>query len=203
MRLYEILSPPRSLVVTARFRDTFNAFRQSYPRIDTTLREFVTFRLTHSSDQPFSGKDRPFSNALRGFRHVHLVHGRVILVYQINPSELRLFIVTDHDYGNLRRYLDTVSDFEPMRFNEPAKVLTYEQMGAISNMLFEFAAEDRNTLEQYSRGDLSELFEYTRLLIDDAWSNADKDRATLDAFGGKQKMLTFIQQVLKQTAPRD
>ena len=209
MLLLEILAPQRRLVITQRFSETFNTFRQAYPKITETLKNFIEFRLTHKSDDPYASKDTPFNNYLRGYRHFHLVHGRVILIYQNNESTLRLFIVVNHhDYDTrhgqetLLKYLQTTSDFTPMA-SPVEKVLTSEQKEAITSLFFEFAAEDRNGLEHaIQQPDLSELMEFTRLLIDNPWSEAEKDQATFNAFGGKANLIATVARVLYQTAPK-
>jgi mRNA-degrading endonuclease YafQ of YafQ-DinJ toxin-antitoxin module len=206
MHLYEILAPTRHLVVSARFRESFNTYRQHFPKIAEILKRFVEFRLTHNPNEPFTAKDYPFNNYLRGYRHFHMVHGRVVLIYQVDQSELRLYIVMDHNYNTshgkevLLNYLNSTQEFLPFTVQKH-KVLASATIQEIRNLLFEFAADDRDALAHAMRYDLSELFEFIRMIIDEPWSDQEKDQATIEAFGGKDKFVAMLQQVLHQTRP--
>jgi mRNA-degrading endonuclease YafQ of YafQ-DinJ toxin-antitoxin module len=208
MWLYELLAPIRTLSATARFRESFKAFRKTYASIDKTLRDFIEFRLSHRSDEVYSAKDTPFTGGeLRGFRHIHLVHGRVILIYQITQEELRLCLVMDHSYSSkggkssLVNYLHSSStSYDPLSFGKPAVTLSKIQLADISELFFAYAAQDRNGLEKAISGDLSELMEFIRLVIQEpSWSKGEKDRATLAAYGGTEGLRQAVQRVLQQT----
>jgi mRNA-degrading endonuclease YafQ of YafQ-DinJ toxin-antitoxin module len=206
MLLHEILAPVRSISATNRFRETFKMFRQAYPSIDKTLREFLDFRTTHRPDEMYGAKDTPFvSRELRGFRHFHLVHGRVILIYQITHSELRLCLVMDHSYStkqgqsSLGAYLNSPqTSFQPIGQAKP-HLLTKTQIQAINDLFFEYAAQDRHGFQQALRGDLEHLMEFIRLVLEVPWSKAEKDQATLSAFGGIEGLRQAANRVLQQT----
>lgn len=210
MLLYEIFVSNRILTATKRFRDSFNSFRKSYPTIDEALRAFVAFRLSHRPDEPYASKDAPFSrhNELRGFRHFHLVHGRVILIYQITPDELRLCLVTDHGYSQvsgqnqLINYLHSPNTAYEQVPDKPALTLSSSAIEDINRLFYEFAAEDRPGLERAISGHLEELLEFIRLLIEQPWTDAQKDEAIFAAFGGQAGLIRAVQKILQQTATR-
>jgi mRNA-degrading endonuclease YafQ of YafQ-DinJ toxin-antitoxin module len=207
MWLYEILAPVRTLSATERFRDTFKSFRQTYASIDKTLRDFIEFRLTHRSDEVYSAKDTPFTGGeLRGFRHIHLVHGRAILIYQITLEELRLCLVMDHSYSSkggqssLSSYLHSPStSYDPMAFGKPVVSLSKAQLDNISELFFQYASQDRTGLKKAISGNLSDLMEFIRLVIKEPWSDDEKDRATLAAYGGTEGLRQTVQRILQQT----
>jgi mRNA-degrading endonuclease YafQ of YafQ-DinJ toxin-antitoxin module len=209
MLLSEILEPARVLTATARFRDSFNSFKKSYPIIDSTLRAFIDFRMTHRPDESYASKDAPFSvhNELRGFRHFHMVHGRVILVYQITSSELRLCLVTDHSYSTTigtNRLINALhspnTSYEPITVQQQFK-LSSSQINDIHQLFYEFAADDRDGLI-HATTHLDELLEFVRLVIDVPWTDAQKDQATFGAFGGEQGLVKAVQKILQQNAVR-
>lgn len=210
MWLHEIFAPERILSATARFRDTFKSYRQVHSNLDTILREFVEFRLTHRPDDSYGAKDSAFiSKELKGFRHFHMVHGRVILIYQLTSTELRLCLVMDHNYStkkgqsSLGNYLNSPSiDFNPISLGQSPKQITLskEQIDEITSLFFEFAAEDRNGLIQAVSGDMSELLEFVRLVIHAPWDDEQKDRAIFQAYGGRDGFRNAVQKVLQQTA---
>ena len=210
MLLYEILEPARTLTATVRFKNTFKEFKQSFPIIDSVLRRFVEFRLSHRIDEPYANKDSAFSvhNELRGFRHLHMVHGKVILIYQITQPELRLCLVTDHGYSTTSGTSRLISllhapnvSYEPVAVEQP-RTLSAAQIAAIDQLFYEFAADDRASLTRAIHGHLDELQDFMRLIIDDPWTDAEKDRAIFSAFGGEAGLIKTVQRILQQTTLR-
>jgi mRNA-degrading endonuclease YafQ of YafQ-DinJ toxin-antitoxin module len=207
MFLWEILEPDRVLTATARFRDSFNKYKQQYPVIVDRLNAFVEFRLTHRPDEPYVVKDSPFSvhNALRGFRHFHMVHGTVILIYQITPAELRLCLVTDHSYdskiGNnkLINFLHSANMTFDRFDTEPELTLSDSQIADINGLLYEFAAADRTGLIR-TLTNVADLMDFIHLMIEGPWTDEQKDEATFAAFGGRDGLIKAVQKVLAQTA---
>lgn len=210
MWLYEILTPVRSVAATSRFHETFKAFKRANANLDQTLYDFIEFRLSHQPSESFGAKDRPFTRELRGFWHYHMVHGRVILVYQVTPTDLRLSILTDHSYSskqgeaNLVAYLRSPSlSYQAVPFGKAAATLSRPQIDEITNLFFDFAAEDRSLLTHIiATDDLSQLLDFIRMVIHTSWSDAEKDRATLAAYGGIEGLKQAVQRVLQQTAVR-
>lgn len=208
MLLYEILEPVRAVTATARFRETYKAFRRQYSSLDSTLAAFVGFRCRHRPDEPYAIKDAPFTvqSELRGYRHYHMVHGRVILIYKVTPTELQLACLTDHSYSTaagsnrLINFLHSPgTSYERLG---RLHTLTAVQRQSISELLFQMAAEDRATLEQSVSGDLTDLLDYARLVIDVAWNDQAKDAAIFAAFDGKDGLIKAVRRVLQQTASR-
>lgn len=207
MRLFEILSPTRTLSATTRFRDTFKQFRQHYPNLDKVLREFVEFRLAHRPDEMYGPKDTPFTGpVLRGFRHFHMVHGRVILVYQVTQTELRLCLVMDHAYStkhgqaSLGAYLRSPgTDYQPMAVKQTHQ-LNKEQMAAIDEMFYEFAADSADEFAKAIR-DLGDLMDFIRMVLQQVpWSDAEKDAAIFAAFGGADGVRKAATTVLRRVS---
>jgi hypothetical protein len=210
MWLYEILTPARVLTATTKFRDTFKTFRKIHAGLEQTLRDFIEFRLTHRPDEAYGAKDTAFvSRELRGFRHFHMVHGRVILIYRLTPTELRLCLVMDHNYStkqgqtSLGNYLNNPNiSYDALAPERPSVTLSKQQLDAISQLFFEYAAEDRAGLVHAISDDLSDLMDFIRHVIDAPWSNDEKDRATLTAYGGVEGLRQEVKRVLQQTAVR-
>ena len=89
----------RCTVATHRFKKDLKSC--STKNILKTLQEFITFRLRANPIENFGKKDSMFSNGkYRGFRHFHLVHGRLILIYQITANQLRLCAIAVHKEFN-------------------------------------------------------------------------------------------------------
>lgn len=211
MRLFEIAAPQSQLelVSTKRFLKNYAFYERGYPGIDKTFREFIEFKLQNPMT-PFSKKDVPLSSgSLRGYRHVHLFHGKVILIYDIEAGQLRLLDVVEHtgvDNGrtanNLGDYLNTLGarDFQPYTAGtgtDEALALTPDQKADIESLMYEMAVQDRGILQAAMNGDLSGLAEFTRLTIETDWTDAQKDTAVLDAFGGQQGLQKAVQAILR------
>jgi hypothetical protein len=202
MFLFEILKRDRTLAATSRFRETFKIFQTGYPELGKALFEFVKFRL--ANDIPFGPKDRPFNNKLRGYWHYHLIHGRAIVVYQINQHELKLFCVTDHSYTQPRG-VDRLAGYlqQPnVTFSEynidSKRTLSPAQVKDIRDLFFLLAADREARAHVKSFAD---LLDYVRAVIDEpTWSEREKDAAALAAFGGKDAMLKMLNTALRQTA---
>lgn len=204
MRVYEILNPARTLSATARFRETFKHYRQSYAGLDQTLRAFVEFRLVHRPDEPFGPKDTPFTGpGLKGFRHFHMVRGRVILIYQVTHAELRLCLVMDHAYStthgksSLGAYLRSPStDYQSMAIR-PTRQLSKSQITAINDFFYKFAADDRDEFAKLI-ADPNEMMEYIRMVLQVPWTDEEKDAATMQAFDGPDGLRKAATAVLRR-----
>lgn len=208
MRFFEIAQPARRVVATKRFEKTFIEFSKKYAGLKETLRDFVDFRLIHRPDEPFSPKDAAFSpsSSLAGFRHLHMVHGKAILVYYITAANLCLCCMLDHTetegkrVNSLVTYLKSLepSSFSSIETSEEKPELSSEQINDLRSLIYDMAVQDREILMAAVNGDFSDLMEFMRLVID----NSENDQTIVDSMGGSDALRKFIQDVLKQTSPK-
>jgi mRNA-degrading endonuclease YafQ of YafQ-DinJ toxin-antitoxin module len=110
-------------VASRRFIKEINALSNIYPDVVNTLSGFLEFKCARGPMDSYGKKDYPFRNGkLRGFRHFHISHGKIILVYWITKAQLRLCCIVSHKAidgtpsATLISYLDGLvdEDFHPI-----------------------------------------------------------------------------------------
>lgn len=206
MRLFEVTSEPRKVVATKRFEKELAGFLKADPGIGEKLAAFLRFRETALPQQGFSKKDAIYTGGnMKGFRHVHLVHGKVIVTYSLTNSEIRLISIHNHDATEtagmgLPRYVHSLGDGDFSDFGNdapPHNHLTPEQKQAALDALYDFAShpDDRQMLMLTAKGEhVEEMWEMMRVMVE-----AD-DAAVIQAFGGPSGFSTKVAEILSQTA---
>ena len=88
MRIFEIAN---NLVIwrTERFQDHLERYLKSEPSLIGLLKEFISSKVMGIS---FGKKDGQLSSSspLAGISRCHLIHGKVIVIYQMKNNELFL-----------------------------------------------------------------------------------------------------------------
>lgn len=158
----------RALQVSKRFKKEFASFAKTHPSMVETWERFLKLRLaSDANEEPFNKKDYQFSGGdLRGFWHVHLVFGKVILIYDYDDSDLYVFRVVDHSAIDgmsrraqaLRQTL-TRDDMEPMDVGgtQDTPGLTAADRERIEALIYYMTAEDRDILEALIRGNYEDF----------------------------------------------
>ena len=135
-----------------------------------------------------------------------VIYKKAILIYQATHTELRLCMVTNHDYetkGGRQRITNFLkhADFTPLS-NHEETALTNSERNQINQLLYEFAAEDWQELHRLLHHRFTDILEYVRLAIEQPWSPQQKDAAVFASFGGEDGLRDYIRNVLQRTAPR-
>jgi mRNA-degrading endonuclease YafQ of YafQ-DinJ toxin-antitoxin module len=206
LRLFELLSEPLSVVASRRFIKDFALFSKTH-KIEDKVSAFIEFRKTAEPSDGFNAKDYAFSNGhLRGFRHVHLVHGSVIVVYQIADGELRLCTITTHknidgipptSFISFLTGLES-DDYEPFSLDDDMPSLTPKQKDEIIALMYDYAASHPQLLLAFLKGTDGEFMLLARMLVDVPRTNDEIDAAIHAAFGGEDEFHHKIRTVLQQ-----
>ncbi|RYD63887.1 MAG: hypothetical protein EOP84_33220, partial [Verrucomicrobiaceae bacterium] len=164
MRLFEVMTEPRRVVSTRRFDKELPPFLKSDPSIGRTLAAFLRFRETALPTQGFGKKDAVYTaGKMQGFRHVHLVHGKVIVTYQITATDIRLISIHTHDATETSNGLPNYAvrlgpeDYHPFAGTEQETApmtISPEQAKEAVTALYDFAShpEDRKMLALVAQG---------------------------------------------------
>lgn len=184
----------KSVFCTREFRIDLKRFSRARETIATKLNIFIAFRQTHpdrlafNADDTYYGTDSP----LRGFRHVHLHHGKCIVVYKTTADSILLLAMCDHQAEDapraLSNYLNNISATDLAPFAEDqAFEPNPELVEAIRNDVFELVASDPDVIRQSLRGD-DTLIDYLS-----ARAPAETIMASL---GGEEKFDAFLRKAL-------
>ena len=195
MRLFEILSPSFSIKDTKRFLKNFAYYLRGYPQLE---QNFIDFCDAKRNGERFGIKDVPFSNTgpLSGYMHVHLVHGKVILIYTLKNNVLKLYDIGEHTMSegknaiSMKQYLKSLddSDFATMP-SLPDPELSGENKKELADLLQYFAASDPEFLRNAS---VADLLDYMRETVD------SNDQVILNYFGGENGLKSVVNKILKQ-----
>lgn len=211
MRFFEVAAPQRRVVATKRFIKNAKEWIRLYPDVGQTLADFLRFRETAPPTEGFSKKDAPFTgDSLKGYRHVHLRFGKVIVVYAIGTNELRLIDMVDHDTmdsDSFRRFITSVGqgDYQgfgdtPQKAEKPA--LAPAAREELQELLYGFAAhpEDRKLLIQTWEGQyIPMVWEMLRSIVQGDAPDAQKDKLVIGAYGGLKGFKAAVEAILRQT----
>jgi hypothetical protein len=200
MRFFEIASPTLQLMATTRYLKNSATFLRGYAGLEKTLTDFLNFKLQNPT-QLWGKKDERFTGGIiKNAFHVHLVHGKVILVYGVSGGALKLYDMVEHnDFESgpsilsLATYIET-ADLRPIEFQggPTTKPLSAEQKSELNELFYMMAAEDPDIVRAAIAGDLSGLMEFIRLTVD------APDEVVLDGFGGQAGLITTLSTIMKQ-----
>jgi mRNA-degrading endonuclease YafQ of YafQ-DinJ toxin-antitoxin module len=195
----------RVVLVTSRFKKDFSVFVQKYPHIISVMNDFLKFRNHARSDEPFSSKDSPMTTA-NGFRRLHLVMGKAILIYSLANNQIKLAAIVEHnavEHGRMlhqmAKWLESLSDedYQPIK---PEKIvgLSSEQIKDIRAEIYTMAVNpsERPALTNVVAGDFSDF------LINAQFASADESLTVsglLNAFGGEDNFKKDVLTILKNT----
>jgi hypothetical protein len=215
MKFFEVAAQQRNVIATKRFRQDITRYCRGYPGTDEALIDFIQERRQLNS-RPWGAKDSPFAGGdknVRGLWHVHLQHGKVIVIYDVTATDLRLIAVVEHSETDTPRAIQqlgkyyqslTPEDFQPFQAAPSAPTapqISAEEKAEISNLMYELASgsdEDRAVLTQLVSGNSAEFLQWAQMTVQGAMSPAQKDQAVMDAFGGQPGLATSAARVLKQ-----
>lgn len=221
MRFLEVAGQPLKIVATKRFLKNAPDFLRGYPGLDKTLKEFVDFKAMNPLAD-WGRKDAVFTGGQQvgHLRHVHLVHGKVIVLYEIVGGELRLYDMVSHKgidkqemgrFGDYHRHLGD-GDFagyapavkQKLKLNpelfppeddwelEARVVLPEEQMQELEALFYEMAVQDRDIIEAALHGNFADIMEFMTMV-------APEDPTTLlNVYGGAEGFQQHLRDILKQ-----
>lgn len=213
MRLYEITELNRTPVATNRFMNDLEKVMLSVPSAADDLAAFIEFKRTSMPNVRYGKKDEKFRNDyLADFWHWHLVHGKLIVVYQTTSTLLKLVTIINHkiiDGTSPRSWANWLSSLKPSDYfpfklpgEEDDHVITHEEKENIIKLIWEMALNpsDRTYLEDVVRGRWSEdLHDFLISMVTQPISDFQKWEAILQGFGEEEGLEKEIRKVLLQT----
>jgi hypothetical protein len=187
------------IMASTRYLKNVAFFLRGYPTMDKTLTAFLKAKVANPT-QPMGAKDTPFTGGvLKGFWHVHLIHGKVVLVYDYRNGALCLYDVVEHNdfesevrQHNLANYI-AAADLEPLVGDEDETEtgLAPRDTKEIEELFYMMAVEERDIINAAIAGDPADLMEFVKLTI-------TADEATfMAAMGGQQGLAQALQKVVK------
>jgi mRNA-degrading endonuclease YafQ of YafQ-DinJ toxin-antitoxin module len=200
VRFFEVASPRRKVVASKRFTRDLKDFVKADPSVGRNLAAFLRFRETAPATQGFGKKDAVFTgnDDLGSFRHVHLIHGKVIVTYQLTPAEIRLCMISDHkETENRTSFPKFLNGLGPGSYDayadddenedEHAQRDRERLHAAVVEALYDFAGhpEDRKMLVQTAKGQFVPLFwEMLRALTEVEGDEAEGNARIVAAMAG-------------------
>lgn len=209
MRLDEFITPPKRIMVTAAFNQTYSDFAAAKSElINKKFKEFVQAKLEGTpttNDYAFQSR-----SPLGGYYHYHLLKGKMIIVYRKVGNDLRLYIVVEHkDYESkaavrLANWLESLSDSDftelniESLFSEPqpkSNHLSPMEKEKLDGIIYDLvSAEGFYILKPaIEKNDWSNFFD---------WLETDMPNATpemvFSAYGGVKKLQAFILHIIVQ-----
>lgn len=203
MRLDEFIAPPKRIMVTAAFNQTYSDFAAAKPElINKKFKEFVQAKLEGTpttNDYAFQSR-----SPLGGYYHYHLLKGKMIIVYRKVGNDLRLYIVVEHkDYESkaavrLANWLESLSDSDftelnvESLFSEPqpkSNHLSPTEKNKLDGIIYDLISADGFYILKpaVEKNDWSNFFD---------WLETDMPNATPEmvfaAYGGVKKLQSFI-----------
>jgi hypothetical protein len=104
--LYEVIgttrrrSQPRSVVVSNSWNNTWEHEHTKYGDLTEELNNFLIDKCYYDPPPPHGKKDYLFSSAhladLKGIGHAHMHFGKVVIIYETQANQVRLFVAGDH-----------------------------------------------------------------------------------------------------------
>lgn len=198
MRFFEIASPQTKVFATKRFIKNAAFFSRGYPAVEKTLKDFLQFKVKNPREQ-YGKKDAPFTgSALTGYNHVHLFHGKVVLVYHADGNALNLYDVVEHNSFErsgvmaLAKYIKT-APLEPFKVDtaDPER-LTKEHTKELEGLLYEIAAQDPHIIKAAVNGQWDDLFDFLWMVLPEELGT----EAIFAAYGGeaafKKKLVSMV-----------
>lgn len=213
MRLYELTEINRTPVATNRFMNDLEKVMMSVPSAADDLAAFIEFKRTALPNAKFGKKDDRFRNDyLSNFWHWHLVHGKLIVVYQTTATLLKLVTIINHKIidgvapRSWANWLDslTPSDYFPFTIpgEEDVHEITHDEKENIIKLFWEMALNpsDRTYLEDLVNGKWSEdLHDFMVSMVTQPISDFQKWEAILKGFGEEDGLVDAVRKVLAQT----
>jgi len=216
VRLWEIILPPGHVVkveATKWFLKDLPSFIREYSNLSKNLEDFIEFRQTNQIGASYNKKDTPFvnPNLRENIRHVHLIHGKVVVFYMMTTDTLYLYTITNHgEYesksspstARLVTRLNNIKssdfiDFDYFKNIEPP-ALDPKQLEEINDLLWSMADdESREYLIGATRGKFKELIDFLTDI-----TSIDDPKDLIKALGGEQKLKSVISDILKHTSEK-
>jgi len=204
MRLFEI-TETRSpiIVVTKRFKKNYEHYARGYPGLGDKTEKFLAAKQANPSGS-LGVNDKPFTGGpLTGIMHVHLVHGKVMLIYAVRNDQIRLYDIGEHNdfegkkVNHLADYIKSLGDdsFVP-DFEHVVEELTTEQKKTIIHLIYEMAtnAEDLKILQAAAKTkNYQELMGYFEMVVVD-----QSPDVIIHSFGGADGLSRAIKAVMAQ-----
>lgn len=203
MRLDEFITPPKRIMVTAAFNQTYSDFAAAKPDlINKKFKEFIQAKLEGTpttNDYAFQSR-----SPLGGYYHYHLLKGKMIIVYRKVGNDLRLYIVVEHkDYESkaavrLANWLENLSDSDFTELNieslfsepqAPAAYLSPSEKEKVDAIIYDLISSEGFYILKpaIEKNDWSNFFE---------WLSTDMPNVNPEeifaAYGGVKKLQAFI-----------
>ena len=200
MRFFEIASQRLLIKTTNRFEKNFASMLGSYPAAAGVLSKFLQHKVADHRQQ-FGKKDTPFirSGPFGGYFHCHLIHGRMIIIYNVKDGALCLYAVMDHrgfegrQAASLAAYLKgaALNDYDYDYGNDDN--LSPEDKQELINLFYHIAADDTDVIRKALQGDWSELMIYIEMTLDSA-----TEEQVFSSFGGRSQMAEKLSDIMKE-----
>jgi hypothetical protein len=213
--------PPvsRTVWATSLFLDDLAAFADKYERVYDILEEFIDHRKTAGYADTFGKEDSRLTDILAGTWHIHIIHGRVIVLYTLTQHSLSLYRVISHAHlserskkSALARYIGnlTDSDFRTFQVVPSAEAsvlaLTENQVGLVRSMIWECAShpQERPYIRAALAGSRGDLIAYLIIMaeLENHAHEPEKLWGAMErAFGGNAGLLEIMRTALAAFDP--
>lgn len=198
MRLLEVDDLALTIRATRRFMKSLATYLKGYPQLEKNLRDFCADK---ALGKRYGRKDAPYTGApLRGTWHAHLVHGKLIVIYDLRNGTLDLFDLSDHDATEGKGVVDMAKYIRGLRPSDLTGVnlgageeapsgLPADEVAALRDLFYEIAASDPGIIRAALAGDLSDLLYFAQATI-------ERDRETiLVGLGGRNALMRELAKI--------
>lgn len=200
MRIFEI---ENNLTIwrTERFQDHLETYIRSDPSLINLLKEFISAK---SLGIQFGKKDSVLgSGPLSGIGRCHLIHGKVIVVYQLKATDLFLYDINEHTAiegkaaRDLARYIQSISADKLKKYQTPSQPekITAQQIQILNDFIR--ALIENSHLDDMGQQAISAALEYDDWeFLQMFWAEADTQnwdwQSMVNLVGGVNKLKQVI-----------
>lgn len=192
MRISDLVGASVRLLATKRYIKHAANYSRGYAGFRDKLAAFLKDKVA-SPLVSCGKKDIPFTGGpLQGYWHAHIVHGKVVVVYDAAAETLSFYDVVEHDAFE-GRGVKALADYLKSAKLEPYPIsdakLSPQDEVEFTQLLQFMKEQDRDVLESCLRGDMSGLKAFAVIVPLD-WN------AVVDSYGGSAALRRYIATIL-------
>jgi mRNA-degrading endonuclease YafQ of YafQ-DinJ toxin-antitoxin module len=196
------------IYATKQFIKNYNEYIRSQPKIKPTFISFLDFK-TSNCRQPFNSRDSVFATGtpLGGYRHFHIIYGKIIVVYSCDNNHMELYAIGEHIMYDttvranaIKKYIESLveNDFELFEYKEASSSKNFDdKISEIVELIHSLIPDEVDLLQEFlddKRGLFTEML-YDIIGIE----NEDDLTSFVEAWNKKFKtnMKEYIKQNIK------
>ena len=90
---------PREILISNNWQKSWLKAREGFAGVDDELKDFYLDKIWFDPPLPYGKKDGPLGSnipKLKGVGHAHMHFGKLVIIYKVDGSTLRMYLASDH-----------------------------------------------------------------------------------------------------------